>query len=116
TGLRDGEFILAIDTRPLTRGLYGISSESFLYQLDAATGEAVPVSLEPLSPAVNGKLISFDFNPADDIIRLTTETGQNLRISPFTGAVVGVDVPFNFGQSILNASAYSYRLGYERSV
>ena len=116
TGVRPEEVILAIDTRPKTRELFVISDQSVLYTLDASTGVATPVSGASLDPAVNGKLVSFDFNPMDDLIRITTETGQNLRISPVTGAVVGVDVPINFNLTALGCSAYSYTIGYNRSM
>src|SRR5690606_13642359 len=107
---------LAIDTRPKTRELFGISDQSILYVLDAATGVATPISGKALDPAVNGKLVSFDFNPMDDLIRITTETGQNLRVSPVSGAVVGVDLPVNFNLTALGCSAYSYTIGYNRSM
>jgi hypothetical protein len=116
TGVRPEEVILAIDTRPKTRELYGISDQSVLYKLDASTGVATPVSGSSLDPAVNGKLVSFDFNPMDDLIRITTENGQNLRVSPVTGAVVGIDIPINFNLTALGCSAYSYTLGYSRSM
>jgi hypothetical protein len=116
TGVRPDEVILAIDTRPKTRELFGISDQSILYRLDPATGVATAVSGAALQPAVNGKLVSFDFNPVDDLIRLTTEGGQNLRVSPVTGAVVGVDLPINFNQTALGCSAYSYALGASRSM
>jgi hypothetical protein len=116
TGVRPDEIILAIDTRPKTREVFGISDQSVLYRLDPATGAATAVSGAPLEPAVNGKLVSFDVNPVDDLIRLTTEGGQNLRVSPVTGAVVGVDVPINFNQTALGCSAYSYALGASRSM
>ena len=35
----------------------------------------------------------FDFNPAVDRIRVTTDTGLNFRLNPNNGSVAGVDVP-----------------------
>lgn len=116
TGLRDGERILAIDTRPKTRELFGVSDMSFLYTLDPETGVATLVSDIPMDPAVKGDIVSLDFNPMDDLIRLTTDAGQNLRISPVSGAVVGVDLPMNFGQTVIASSAYSYVFGSGRSM
>ncbi|MEO6239207.1 MAG: DUF4394 domain-containing protein, partial [Vicinamibacterales bacterium] len=45
----------------------------------------------PFSPALEGTAFGLDFNPVVDLIRVVSNTGQNLRVSPVTGAVVGVD-------------------------
>ena len=106
--LRPEESILAIDTRPRTKELFGISSESILYKIDPLTGDAVAVSGTPISPAISGSLVGFDFSPIDDAIRLVTDKGQALRISPTTGAVIGVDILFNPSLNPINSIAISY--------
>ena len=40
-----------------------------------------------IDPVIDGTMIGFDFNPTVDRIRLTTNTGQNLRLNPETGVV-----------------------------
>ena len=40
---------------------------------------------------LNGKMFGFDFNPAADRIRVVSDSGQNLRLHPDTGAVVDAD-------------------------
>jgi hypothetical protein len=107
TGLRDGEFMQAIDVRPATKGLYGVSNMSIIYQINPATGVATPLSQVPFTPAIEGTTVGFDFNPSIDRIRLVTDSGQNLRISPVTGMVVGVDVSLGGAVVAINSAAYS---------
>jgi len=107
-GLRNGELIIAIDTRPKTKQLYGISNQSTLYLLDPVLGNASALAALPFSPAINGSLVGFDFSPVDDVIRLITDLGQALRISPTTGAVVGIDGLFNANLIPINSIAFSF--------
>ena len=107
TGLRTDELIISIDTRPRTKQLYGISNQSILYRIDPVSGIAIAVSGLPLSPAINGSMVGFDISPVDDVIRLITDAGQALRISPITGAVVGVDGLFNPNATPINSIAFS---------
>ena len=88
TGLQSGEKILAIDFRPASGQLYGVSNQSRMYIINQNTGVAVAVSATPFTPAISGTQVGFDFNPTVDRIRLVTNTGQNLRLHPETGAVV----------------------------
>ena len=89
-GLRAGERIVAIDTRPATRGLYGVSDMSRIYIIDPASGMSKPLSQANFSPAINGTTVGFDFNPSTDRISLVTDQGQSLVIHPGTGQVVSV--------------------------
>ncbi len=107
TGLRTEEFILAIDVRPATRGLYGVSNQSMIYTINGSTGVATAVSQTPFTPAIEGSTIGFDFNPMVDRMRLVTDKGQNLRIHPTTGQVVGVDLAINGPVVAVNSVAYS---------
>ncbi len=107
-GLRVAESIMAIDYSTKTKQLYGVSNQSFIYKINLTTGVATPVSLIPMTPAIEGQKVGFDFNPADDLIRIVSDAGQNLRVSPFTGMVVGVDTPLNPGTPSIQGAAYSY--------
>jgi hypothetical protein len=107
TGLRVEEFILAIDTRPKTGELYGVSNQDAIYKIDKTTGAALLVSQSPLTPAPGGDYVAFDFSPAEDLIRLITNTGQNMRISPITGAVTSVDGPIQSFSVAFNGAAYT---------
>lgn len=86
SGLGYGEVLLGIDVRPATGELVGVSDASTLYDLDPETGAATALG-EPFSPAIDGDVVGFDFNPTVDRIRLVTNNGQNLRLNPETGQV-----------------------------
>ncbi|KAA3436978.1 DUF4394 domain-containing protein [Rufibacter hautae] len=107
TGLRSGERILAIDFRPATGQLYGVSNQSYLYVINQNTGVATQVGTAPFSPAIDGTQVGFDFNPTVDRIRLVTNETQNLRLNPETGAVVATDGMLNPGSPEVVAVAYT---------
>ncbi len=108
TGLLSStEKILAIDFRPATGQLYGVSDASMIYVINQNTGVASATSMTPFSPSINGSQVGFDFNPTVDRIRLVTNTGQDLRLNPETGMVVSVDGNINPAGSVITAVAYT---------
>ncbi|WP_207431707.1 DUF4394 domain-containing protein [Sabulibacter ruber] len=107
TGLRSGEKLLAIDFRPATGQLYGVSNQSYLYVINQNTGRATQVGTMPFSPAIDGTKVGFDFNPTVDRIRLVTDKNQNLRLNPETGAVAATDGALNPGDPDVVAVAYT---------
>lgn len=108
TGLASGETLLAIDFRPATGQLYGVSSASRLYVINQNTGVARAIGAGAFTPAVAGNLVGFDFNPTVDRIRLVTSTGQNLRLNPETGTVAATDGAINGAAGvILTGAAYT---------
>lgn len=86
TGLAPGVEIIGIDIRPATGDLLGIGDDNLVYLIDVATGEVTAIG-DGLDPVIAGTMVGFDFNPTVDRIRLTTNTGQNLRLNPETGLV-----------------------------
>lgn len=108
-GLAPGEEIFAIDVRPRDKALYGLGSSSRLYRIDTTTGFALAVG-PPFSPTLEGTSFGLDFNPSVDRLRVTSETGQNLRLHPDTGAVVAVDVPIMQAGTPLTGLAYDNNL------
>ncbi|WP_128543699.1 DUF4394 domain-containing protein [Larkinella soli] len=110
TGLQDGETIRGIDLRPATGQLYGLGTSSRIYTINTATGAATAVG-GPFTPALSGSDFGFDFNPMADLIRIISNTGQNLAVSPVTGAVTAAQTPINFGRPgdgpVVRAAAYS---------
>jgi hypothetical protein len=92
TGLGSGERLLGIDLRPSDNMIYGVSSLSRLYTLDAATGAATFVSALDV-PVVNPSLAyGIDFNPVADFaggssLRFVSQTGNNYAINAGTGVV-----------------------------
>jgi hypothetical protein len=92
TGLASGETLLGIDFRVARGVLYGLTSAGRLVTIDTATGAAKAVGNAP--PAVlQGARFGVDFNPAADRVRVVSDTGQNLRFHPDTGALVFTDPP-----------------------
>lgn len=91
TGLMANDAITSIDFRPATGELYGVSTMSRLYVINQETGAARVIGTAALNPAINGTSVALDFNPTVDRIRLVTNTGQNLRLHPETGAVAATD-------------------------
>ncbi|HSF46517.1 MAG TPA: DUF4394 domain-containing protein [Chitinophagaceae bacterium] len=106
-GLQAGELILAIDFRPATGQLYGVSNQSRIYVINPNTGAATAVNPTPFSPAINGAEVGFDFNPTVDRIRLITSSSQNLRLNPITGVVAAMDGNLNPGNPFIVAGAYT---------
>ena len=93
-GLPSGEKIVGIDTRPATGQLYGLGKSGRIYVLDPASGASRAVT-GPITPLPSGSYFGFDFNPTVDRIRITSDTRQNLRVNPDTGATV-VDTPLAY--------------------
>ncbi len=107
TGTGPSEKIMAIDFRPATGQLYGLGNSSRLYIINQETGAATGLGTAPFTPAINGTLAGFDFNPTVDRIRLVTSSGQNLRLNPETGTVAAVDVALNPGTPSIIGAAYT---------
>ena len=93
--------LVGIDYRPKDEKLYAVGLLGNLYTLDPNTGVATflrkliadPTDTtdrnEPFSKIVgDANLISVNFNPAADRLRVITNTGQNLRINVDTGATI----------------------------
>ena len=124
TGLQVGETLLGIDYRVAKDQLYGLGSSGRLYIINEDTAVASVVGV-PFAVKLEGTQFGFDFNPTVDRIRVVSNTGQNLRLHPDTGAVVdsnpaleGVQTDgklmyaagdVNFGKSPMTVgAAYSY--------
>ena len=89
TGIQGNETLLGIDYRPASsRVLYGLSTAGRLYAINPLNGSATVVGSTVL---VTGVAAGVDFNPAVDRLRVVTNTNQNLRINPSTGALAGSD-------------------------
>ena len=107
TGMQAGEMVLGLDMRPVNGQLYALGSTSRLYTINASSGAATVVGTTPFTPALTGTQFGFDFNPTVDRIRIVSNTGQNLRAHPETGAIVAVDGNINPGTPSITASAYT---------
>lgn len=108
SGIASGERLLSIDFRPATGELYALSNASKLYVINAEKASARMVGEAAFTPAIEGTIASIDFNPTVDRIRLVTNTGQNLRLHPETGAVVATDGRINgAGSPSISGVAYT---------
>ena len=124
TGLQPSETLLGIDYRVAKDQLYALGSSGRLYIINEDTAAATVVGM-PFAVKLEGTQFGFDFNPTVDRIRVVSNTGQNLRLHPDTGAVVdgnatleGVQTDgklayaagdVNFGKSPMAVgAAYSY--------
>lgn len=116
SGIRPEELILAIDYSAKSKELFGVSNQSVLYKINPSTGVATAVTGFTFDPPIDGQMVGFDIDPVEDVIRLVTDLGQNLRISPITGGVLGVDTPLNPGAPAVHGAAYSYANKYQRGA
>ncbi len=87
TGLESCEMLVGIDFRPNTGQLFAVSDQNRLYTINVATGAATQVG-NSFAVYLDGENFGVDFNPTVDRIRVVSNTGQNLRLNPDTGAVV----------------------------
>ena len=87
-GLQSGENLVGIDYRVNRGVLFGLGSSGRIYTIDAKNAEAKAVGAAPLAIPLTGGEFGFDFNPAVDRIRIVSNSGQNLRAHPDTGAAV----------------------------
>jgi Domain of unknown function (DUF4394) len=107
TGLASNERVLAIDFRPATGQLYGVSNQSRIYVIHSDSGTARAIGAAAFTPALNGTIVGLDFNPTVDRIRLTTNIGQNLRLNPETGAAAATDAALNPSTPSVSEVAYT---------
>jgi hypothetical protein len=106
TGLQPGEGILGIDFRPLNGQLYALGNSSRIYTINLGTGAATVVGTQ-LPTLLSGTEFGFDFNPVVDKIRVVSNSGQNLRLDPVTGAITGTDTVLSPGTPAVGAAAYT---------
>ena len=110
TGLAPGETLLGIDFRVARGELYGLTSAGRLVLIDTATAQARAVGNAPPA-ALSGTRFGVDFNPVADRVRVVSDSGQNLRLHPDTGAVAAADPALGGppGEATrITAAAYTY--------
>jgi hypothetical protein len=108
-GLQPGERLVGLDFRVARGVLYALTSGGRLLTIDTADGATRPVGNAPAIPLA-GTRFGFDFNPAADRIRVVSDTGQNLRLHPDTGALAAEDPKLAAagGPASAVAAAYTY--------
>ena len=90
TGLPAGEALVGMDYRIAKGVLFTLSSAGRLYTLDVPSGALKPVG-SGAGVVLQGSTFGVDFNPVADRVRVVSNTGQNLRLHPDTGAVAATD-------------------------
>src|SRR5215212_3592646 len=98
TGMQPGERLASIDFEPNGPRLYGIGSNKRLYRINATTLVATAVSATPLalSPSVP-EALGMDFDPVSGLIRVVTDSKQNMRVSTVTGKEQATDATLQPG-------------------
>jgi hypothetical protein len=95
SGLSAGDEVLAAAVRPADKKLYGVTRAGKLIQIAVPSG-VVTSALElsaaggddaPFTLPISGTEIGLSFHPANDELRMVTDTGANLRIDPDDGKV-----------------------------
>lgn len=98
-GLQAGEFLVAIDFRPVATNsaaaafngvLYGLSGSNRLYTINTTSGAATQVGSTGAF-ALNGNAFGIDFNPVPDRLRVVSELEQNIRLNPNDGTLTATD-------------------------
>lgn len=108
------EKVHGIDIRPADGKLYALTDAAKLYTIDPMTGVATLKTTltadvtDPTMPftGLSGTDFGIDFNPVVDRLRITSNTGQNLRINVDTGAVT-TDTAINGLSTGYGAVAYN---------
>ena len=116
--LPDGEVLIGMDYRIAKGVLFALGRKGVLYTINTQTGVATAVSASPIKPVLEGRTFGFDFNPVADRIRVVSNTGQNLRLHPDTGAVAAIDPVLTYAagdpqgnhKPELVGAAYTYNL------
>lgn len=97
TGLPAGETLVGMDYRIAKGVLFTLSNAGRLYTLDVPTGALKPVG-SGAGAVLQGNTFGVDFNPVADRVRVVSNTGQNLRLHPDTGAVAATDPALAYAQ------------------
>jgi hypothetical protein len=91
------EALVAIDFRPATGDLYAMAISGRLYLLNLTTNAA---AIPPATPTpLVGTSFGFDFNPTVDLIRVTSDGDQNIRLNPNSGSLIATDTTLAYAAS-----------------
>jgi hypothetical protein len=112
----NGEYLLAIDFRPLTGKLYGLGVSGQLYTINLTTGALTRIGVPSVTGLSNYPDIGFDFNPVTDRIRVVIPSDKrNLQLNPDTGEISSVDAPLAFAAGDANAGRSPFIYGLASS-
>ena len=120
TGLQANDSLVGIDYRPANGKMYGVGALGNIYTIDPSTGVATfKVALTADANDTtdgnasftritgNPSLMSVDFNPAADRLRVMGNDGQNLRINVDTGATITDGALNGVSGAVVTSVAYT---------
>jgi hypothetical protein len=119
-GIQAGDVLVGLDLRPQTGQLYAlgfnaVANTTQLYLIDpqsapnAATATAAGAPVALTLPGATS--FGIDFNPTVDRIRVVTSAGENFRLNPNTGTIVGLDTAINPVGRVVTSVAYTNNFG-----
>lgn len=117
-GLADGERLVGISERPTAmdglNGGYGVSNQNRVFSLlieniqnGFAMGTVTASLIGPLSTPLSGTRFGVDFNPRAQLLRIVSDSGQNLRVNLQEGRVI---------DGTARAAAFAFVDGTTRTV
>jgi hypothetical protein len=114
SGLQGSEAIVGFDFRPSSGVLYAVTDAGRLYTVDPATGAAAGAvtltanTLDTQAPytALAGTRFGVDFSAMDNVLRIQSDTGQNLRVDVDAGTVI-TDANLNPGSPQVVGTAFT---------
>jgi hypothetical protein len=114
TGLQGSETIVGFDFRPSNGALYAVTDAGRVYTIDTTTGAAAGAlaltanTLDTTAPftALAGTRFGVDFSALDNVLRIQSDLGQNLRVDVDAGTVI-TDVNLNPGTPQVVGTAFS---------
>ena len=113
SGVTAGQKIVALDFDPLNNQLFGLGFGGGVGQiytfLNPNTAAASAVGT-PFSTKLTGTEFGFSIDPVANQIRVIDNAGENLRVSPSSGALLSTDTPINPSSDTITAAAYSNNL------
>lgn len=111
SGLLAGHTLRGIDFRPSNGLLYALSNSDAtrtaaqLYTVDLTTGALTTVGGGLTLTGNTSSVISLDFNPVADALRVVTSSDQSYRVNANTGALIAQDISIS---SVVTAVGIAY--------
>jgi hypothetical protein len=117
TGMLDTERMTTIDFDPSGGGLYGLGSGRRLYRIDTTTLVATPLSPAPITLSPTGAdALDMDFDPVTGLIRVVTDSRQNVRVSTVTGKAQSTDDTLHAGDGTTSATPQVVGIAYNKNL
>ena len=108
SGVTAGQRMVAVDFNPADNNLYGLgfgSGVGQIYTINPFNAAATAVGT-PFSTKLTGTDFGMSIDPVADQIRVIDNAGENLRVSPTSGALLATDTAINPSSDTITAVAY----------